>query len=57
MFISKKKHEQKIFEAKLKAMHDIHDSQNYDKLSELQREVSKLKKQVLKLQEQVKNGY
>lgn len=57
MFVSKKKHEQKVFEAKLKAMDNAREAEQSDKLWELERDVKKLKKQVLKLKEQVKNGY
>lgn len=57
MFVSKKKHEQKVFEAKLKAMDNAREAEQSDKLWELESDVKKLKKQVLKLKEQVKNGY
>lgn len=57
MWISKRKHEQKVFEAQLKAMDKIRESEQSDKIWELEADVKNLKKQVLKLKEQVKNGY
>lgn len=57
MFISKRKHEQKVFEARLKTMDNMREGEQQDKLWKLERDVKKLKKQILKLKEQVKNGY
>lgn len=57
MFISKRKHEQKIFEARLKTAENMREGEQQDKIWKLERDVNKLKKQVLKLKEQVKNGY
>lgn len=57
MWISKKKHEQKVFEAKLKTAENMREGEQQDKIWKLERDVKKLKKQVLKLKEQVKNGY
>lgn len=57
MFISKKKHERAIWEAKVKAMDNMREGEQSDKLWELEEDVKKLKKQVRKLKGIIKNGY
>ncbi|CAB4123584.1 hypothetical protein UFOVP46_50 [uncultured Caudovirales phage] len=57
MFVSKKKHEQKVFEARLKTMENMREGEQQDKIWELERSVKKLQKQVRKLKGIVKNGY
>jgi len=48
MWINKRKHEEKIFEAKLKAMDNMREAQQWERLEKLEREVKKLKKIVRK---------
>ncbi len=61
MFISKKKLENKLREAKLETMREEWKSQqeiDQDKrMEELEKAVKKLKKQVRELQDAVKNGW
>jgi hypothetical protein len=57
MFVSKKKYERDLWKAKV-GFSDYHrESQQSEKIWELEVAVKKLQKQVLKLKEQVKNGY
>lgn len=57
MFISKKKHEKQVWEAKLKAMENAHEQEQETKIWDLERDVKKLKKKMRKLEGIVKNGY
>lgn len=57
MFISKKKHERQVWEAKLKAMENAHEQEQESKIWDLERDVKKLKKKMRKLEGIVKNGY
>ncbi len=57
MFISKKKHEKQVWDAKLKAFESQAQQEQEDKLWKLEAEVKKLKKKMRKLEGIVKNGY
>lgn len=57
MFISKKKHEHEVWQAKIKAMDNMREGEQSEKLWELEQDVRKLKKKIRKLENMVKNGY
>ena len=50
MFISKKKYEAQLWEAKRKSMDTMHENEQWERIEKLEKQVKKLKKQV-------KNGY